>query len=237
MDFFTGFFLDQEAENVKITGAEHSLRVAPLRQFQTFQEALPFLKIQDDPQKPALAEKNTNGEREYFYGLESFIQVQSDSSSFFFFDNHNHALFFRAEYLAQHPWNYSVIHLDQHSDMNPCDKKIQQTDLKSRFSFAENKTHVGNFIQPALQNGLISSVELVLTEYRLKEIVSQLPESYLLDIDLDFRAPEMGYRFQDHLSYLRVLLQHAKAVTVATSPYFLDQWLALKMIKQLFSEF
>ncbi len=107
--------------------------------------------------------------------------------------------------------------------MNPCEQKIQQTDLKSRFSFAENQTHVGNFIQPALQNGLISSVELVLTEYRLKEMVSQLPESYLLDVDLDFRAPEMGYRFQDHLPYLRVLLQHAKAVTVATSPYFLDQ--------------
>lgn len=103
MDFFTGFFLDQEAENVKITGAEHPLRVAPLRQFQTFQEALSFLKIQDDPQKPAFAEKNTNGEREYFYGLESFIQVQSDSSPFFFFDNHNHALFFRAEYITQHP--------------------------------------------------------------------------------------------------------------------------------------
>ena len=130
-----------------------------------------------------------------------------------------------------------MIHLDQHSDMNPCDQKIQQKDLKSRFSFAENQTHVGNFIQPALQNELISSVELVLTEYRLKEMVSQLPESYLLDIDLDFRAPEMGYRFQDHLPYLRVLLQHAKAVTVATSPYFLDQGLALKMIKLLFSEF
>ena len=130
-----------------------------------------------------------------------------------------------------------MIHLDQHSDMNPCDKKIQQTDLKSRFSFAENQTHVGNFIQPALQNGLISSVELVQTEYRLKEMVSQLPESYLLDIDLDFRTPEMGYRFQDHLPYLRILLQHAKAVTVATSPYFLDQGLALKMIKLLFSEF
>ena len=107
--------------------------------------------------------------------------------------------------------------------MNPCEHKIQQTDLKSRFSFAENQTHVGNFIQPALQNGLISSVELVLTEYRLKEIVSQLPELYLLDIDLDFRAPEMGYSFQNHLPYLRILLQHAKVVTVATSPYFLDQ--------------
>ena len=119
--------------------------------------------------------------------------------------------------------------------MNPCEQKIQQTDLKSRFSFAENKTHVGNFIQPALQNGLISSVELVLTEYRLKEMISQLPESYFLDIDLDFRAPEMGYPFQDHLPYLRILLQHAKAVTVATSPYFLNQELALKMMFELIS--
>jgi hypothetical protein len=61
-----------------------------------------------------------------------------------------------------------------------------------------------------------------------------LKSGYILDIDLDFWAPEMGINFQKCLPKLRLLTEKASAVTIATSPYFLDQKRALEIIEEIF---
>jgi hypothetical protein len=62
------------------------------------------------------------------------------------------------------------------------------------FQFVQRSTNVGNFIQPALQAGLISEVIPVLSEYAFQRL--EVPDSpFILDIDLDFWAPEMGSLF------------------------------------------
>jgi len=56
---------------------------------------------------------------------------------------------------------------------------------------------IASFIKPAKEIGLISSYEMILTEYSLLQFSPtfsdpQPPSTIVLDIDLDFRAPEMG---------------------------------------------
>jgi hypothetical protein len=57
---------------------------------------------------------------------------------------------------------------------------------------------------------------------------------YILDIDLDFRAPEM---INDHvdqtLEKTRNLITNASLVTIATSPGYIDQELALEILEKL----
>ncbi|MDR0282761.1 MAG: hypothetical protein LBI53_05790 [Candidatus Peribacteria bacterium] len=81
---------------------------------------------------------------------------------------------------------------------------------------------------------MISGVQPLITTYALQHL--ELPrEPYILDIDLDFRAPETGNNIESHLTSLQTLIQNAEAVTIATSPYFLDQDLAIEMVKNIFS--
>ena len=119
--------------------------------------------------------------------------------------------------------------------MNSCEFSLPSQNLEDIFHFSQEKVHVGNFIQPALKSGMITNIDLVLTEYRLQEQIHHLPSPYILDIDLDFRAPEMGYHLKEQKELLKILLTKASFVTIATSPYFLDQTLAINLIHQLFS--
>ena len=63
----------------------------------------------------------------------------------------------------------------------------------------------------------------------------QIPDKdYIFDIDLDLRAPEMGIsNFEQTIKNTKNLISSAKMVTIATSPYFLDQKQALELIKLL----
>lgn len=57
----------------------------------------------------------------------------------------------------------------------------------------------------------------------------------ILDIDLDFRAPEMSIEgYKKTINITKNLIKNSRVVTIATSPYFLDQNIAIKIIKDLF---
>jgi hypothetical protein len=104
------------------------------------------------------------------------------------------------------------------------------------FQFVQKYCNVGNFIQPALQSGLISDIQLVLTESALQHrIIPSAP--YIVDIDLDFFAPEMGIKLETCLPKLRTLIEKAECVTIATSPYFLEQKKAVEMVKKIMLSF
>ncbi len=55
-----------------------------------------------------------------------------------------------------------------------------------------------------------------------------------LDIDLDFWAPGMGTDLEKTIPLVRSLIREASLVTIATSPYFLDQTRALELLNLLF---
>ena len=177
--------------------------------------------------------------------LHNFLEIKSDKQTIYIIDNHNHALYFR--YKEYFEWNIKkwieLIHIDQHTDMNKL-AHLSKQDLKTLddvFEITNYHCNVWNFIQPAIQDWLISKVHQINTEYSLlntwKDICTLNSKfSAILDIDLDFRDPKMGIEhYQETINITKKMIQKSRVVTIATSPYFLDQDLAINIIKNLFS--
>jgi len=57
--------------------------------------------------------------------------------------------------------------------------------------------------------------------------------NYILDIDMDFREKKSDQEIKEDFEVVRKLIQNACLVTIATSPYFLDQETAIKLVKKL----
>lgn len=205
------------------------------------------------------------------------LQPESNNErkkNIYIIDNHNHALFFRYQELFN--WNISkwidLIHIDQHTDMNNNPNVIaspprwtkQSYSLQDIFHFTNYQCNVWNFIQPAIQDWLISEVIQINTEYSLlnnyrhcekwndslsrnggKAILNQKKiatptarndSDFILDIDLDFRHPNMWIEeYKQSIQITKNLISQASLVTIATSPYFLDQTLAIKILKDIFN--
>lgn len=144
-------------------------------------------------------------------GLEYIVQIKPN---IVVVDNHDRVLEFR-------PKGFPVLHIDQHTDMRPV---------------WPDGVNVGNFLRHSLDNHLITKSTQINTEYSLLNFdYSTLKLSnYILDIDLDFRHPDMSIQqFDKTIQITKNLIKKAKIVTIATSPYFLDQNLALKLLNKI----
>lgn len=148
------------------------------------------------------------------------------------------------------------IHIDQHSDLGTPPKSLVHDDRSypqkngesysplQHMDIAHYTTHVcnvGNFIRPALDAGIISECIRIKNEYDLNQTGGSYPplqnrkqEGYILDIDLDFRAPGMWTDLDITIPLVQSLMREASLVTIASSPYFLDQTYALQLLKKLF---
>ena len=161
--------------------------------------------------------------------LKNFIHIKSNNQSIYIFDNHNHALKYRIdEYrLWNIPFWFDLIHIDQHTDMNPSEFELNFDNPNL------DVYNVWNFIQPAIKSGLINKVEQINTEYKLLSFQTN-ENDLILDIDLDFRAPEMSIeKYLETIEKTKELISKSRVVTIATSPYFLDQSFAFKICKDL----
>lgn len=161
--------------------------------------------------------------------LKNFIHIKKENQSIYIFDNHNHSLKYRIEEykLWNIPFWFNLIHIDQHTDMNSSEFKL---DLDNPNLDVYN---VWNFIQPAIKSGLINKVEQINTEYKLLNFQTN-EKDLILDIDLDFRAPEMSIeRYSETIEKTKNLISKSRVITVATSPYFIEQNSAIKICKEL----
>ncbi|GHW02455.1 hypothetical protein AGMMS50249_2410 [candidate division SR1 bacterium] len=226
-NFYSGFYGDD------------GLRVAPLKKGKKAD-----IKLQSDSAKPAFKVENEGGGWDFFYGLENFIQLKNERGKpIYVFDNHNHALRFWWNFLNNGQGQASrkgLIHIDQHTDrrenQNIFDKKWMNRDgnnyEREVFDFVQRKTEVGNFITPALDSVLVSDYHEIRSEYQFNHFDINLLDGkpYILDIDLDFRAEEMGISFKKTVEKLKSLIEKAEIITIATSPYFLDQKVAIELL-------
>ena len=161
--------------------------------------------------------------------LNNFIHIKNNNQSIYIFDNHNHSLeYWIDEYeIWNIPFWFDLIHIDQHTDMNTSefDLDIQNPNL--------DVYNVWNFIQPAMKSWLINNVEQINTEYKLLNFQTD-ENNLILDIDLDFRAPEMSIEnYSETIEKTKNLISKSRVVTIATSPYFIDQDKAIKICKEL----
>lgn len=166
-------------------------------------------------------------------GLEKFIRITEGKKETVIFDNHNHAFYFWAEARGRGliTQDISLLHVDQHKDMRDPGVYFSQEDLgdlEKVAVYTNEVLNVGNFIVPAQKIGLVGEVALLEREEQfLQDMI--IPEKFILDIDLDMFAPELAFMDQEKiLERTRELYKKATFVTVATSPFFIEQELALE---------
>ncbi|GAB4178362.1 MAG: UPF0489 family protein [Calditrichia bacterium] len=171
-------------------------------------------------------------------GLDCLIYLQHENKDIFVVDNHNHAFYFWHLAIMNTPElkGLPVVHVDMHKDMREPEEYLPalSQDLTSVWKYTNYKLNVGNFIPPALKSGLISNVILVESS---TDFEREMPDRFILDIDLDIFAPEMDYidpRLK--INRIREWMNQAAFVTIATSPYFIDQTLALEKLRELMSD-
>lgn len=164
----------------------------------------------------------------------------------YLFDNHNHAYFFwylakRRGYIKN---NSTLYHIDEHADTRDpwiYLKKEELSDLQKIFDYTNFTLNVGNYILPAVYDWLISEVvqvrsetELVIVKEKLKRKNEWNWKDIILNLDLDFFEPELDYiDYNLKKEVILELTKKASVITVATSPFFIDQKLALEVFRDI----
>jgi hypothetical protein len=164
------------------------------------------------------------------------------------FDNHNHALYFWVRALSQGyiQKDATLVHIDMHSDLWSNPHRIDPnrvSDLGYMAAFTNLACNVGNYILPAQEVGLIGKMiriegeeQLLEAERYLEGTKNELSSSNLiLNLDLDIFAPELDdISFELKRSVILGYAARAQYITIATSPFFIDQKRAIECLNKLF---
>ncbi len=179
----------------------------------------------------------------------------------YLFDNHNHAYFFW--YLARKEgiiWdNNTLVHIDEHADTRDSQKYLMKPDsenLNKVFDFTNEVLNVGNYIIPAQKEWLIWNIIQIRNESNLKDYIENRkgqthrsaptenvgvnlcvhPDNdVILNLDLDFFQPNLNYiNYNLKKKVIQNAAKKAKIITVATSPFFINQEYAIKVFKDIF---
>jgi UPF0489 domain len=202
-----------------------------------------------------------NGVLKSCVGLRHFVRMRHPKTGkpIVIVDNHNHVFYFWHDALSkgQIKKGATLVHIDQHKDMRKPDRRpmdfrwmtdgqpMDENELRKIFEYTNTVLNVGNYIAPVIEDGLIGKLISVTSEREMDERMPvgedghpRLPAhpSTLLNIDLDFWAPEMDYIPNDKKTeFTRKWMEKADLITIATSPFFIDPSLAIGTLKKLFS--
>jgi hypothetical protein len=178
------------------------------------------------------ADLDEHGVLQQCKGLKHFVRTQCNGTETVIFDNHNHAFYFWYEALERGliERGAGLLHVDQHKDMRRPELLFDGNDA---FNYTNQVLNVGNYIVPAVEEGLIGEVTLVTGEAALLEL--KKPDGpYIFNLDLDFFAPELDYiDFERAVKILKPIWEAAVFATVATSPFFIEQSRAIELLRKL----
>lgn len=170
-------------------------------------------------------------------GIARFVRTTWRDVPTIVVDNHNHALYFWYEALAagRIAPGAALIHLDQHRDTRVPGRLLSPAaTLADVFRYTNFELNVGNFVVPAQQTGLVSEVLFATGTDALDARHLAGRANSILNIDLDFFVPEMAYiDFGRTRRFIDAHLQSAAIVTIATSPFFIDQSRAIEYLRRL----
>ena len=187
-----------------------------------------------------------DGELKSCRGLSRFIRMKSpfSAANVYVFDNHNHAFSFWA--LEKLEGRLSspalIVHVDQHRDTRVPERMPSAADISSEDSiarYANTALNVGNFIPPAIEAGIANGLVHIGSEAQMDGFAAEelSGKRLILDIDLDFFAPELDYIANGKkIDFIRRILPSADVVTAATSPFFIEQSRAISFLKDIFYE-
>lgn len=192
-------------------------------------------------------EEVENGSLQSCIGLKNFVQLSTPSQSgippIAIFDNHNHALYFWIE--AVRTWiiapSFELIHIDEHSDLweNTNHLQLEKAIQNPQYAweFTNKYCNVGNYIKPAIIAWLVWSMVRIENEYQIDEYMNYNTKwCSVLNIDIDIFAPELDHIPEGKkIQIIRNLMQKVQYITIATSPFFIDQKVAMSKIRKILS--
>ena len=185
----------------------------------------------------AFEEVDDDGRLRSCRGLAHLVRTTWQGVPTVVVDNHNHAFYFWFEAclegrLERHA---RLVHLDQHRDTRAPGRWLSpNATLDEAFTYTNHVLDVGNYILPAQEVGLVGESLLVTGSQGLDELPRDVSGSTILNIDLDFFAPEMAYiDFARARHFVHAWLGVASLVTIATSPYFIDGETAIEVLRRL----
>lgn len=169
--------------------------------------------------------------------LKHFIQTDYHGIPVYIIDNHNHALTFRHKHRLN-VWAFErfvVIHIDQHADTKPNSSEFRVQSSEWIENFVNDKTNVGNFISAAVNNWIVNEAIQIRTEHTLQHFgISTVQQwNVIVDIDMDFREEKTEQEIKSDFIIIRKLIDKACLITIATSPYFMNQKKAIEIIKEM----
>jgi len=167
------------------------------------------------------------------FWLDKYLTFKFKGTKYAIFDNHNVALYFIWLKFFQTKQKLDLVHIDQHSDMwNPNFIPAKISTLEELITYTFEGTNVGNYLIPAQQLGFVNNIFQVRTEYKALQLNQDFISWKILNIDLDFWSENMATT-EKSLNHIKKLLPYSKLVLWATSPYFMDQDMALNLIRKL----
>lgn len=205
------------------------------------------IKFQDDLEKIAFEDFDFDNKLSTNYWLKNFYRFQMWWKEVVLFDNHNHAFYFWYEARSRKIiWDKNIlIHIDQHADTRDNDKIISKSDSKSLekvFDFTNFVLNVWDYIIPAQKEGIIENIVQIRNTKNLEDYLQNFSNrknnsKIILNLDLDFFASELDFiDFELKKKVILDVFEKASYVTVCTSPFFVDQGLAVGKFKEIFKE-
>lgn len=169
-------------------------------------------------------------------GLENMVKFSYEDKDIYIFDNHNHSFYFWIKSLKKGMLKKGckLVHIDQHKDMRePEDYNVDVNNMDDVFRYTNYVLNVGNFIKPALHHDIFSEAVIIDSTYGFDLDVDG---EIVLDIDLDIFSKDMEYISYDlRVNKIKEYIDRAKVITIASSPFFIEQDYAIKVLKELFN--
>lgn len=148
----------------------------------------------------------------------------------YIFDNHNNALLAFLELKNQTGAPLTVVHIDAHPDDAIYSKNV--TDINSE-NIQEIYKHsrISDFLNCAEKGNLITSPIRITTEAEFQKPYHLPEQPYIVSLDIDIFGPEGAFtNLESKIATIAHYWNHAEAVTIATSPGFIDQETALQLL-------
>lgn len=171
-------------------------------------------------------------------GLKHFVKTKFNGVPVVIVDNHNHVFYFWYEALEQGilQRGANLVHIDAHKDARVPEVLYEGRTLEEAFRYTNEVLNVGNYIIPAQKEGLVGAVQFVTGEAALEDLSFVEKENKILNVDLDFFAPDLDYiPFEKTKAFILEQARNAALITVCTSPFFIEQKLAIQRLLELFS--
>lgn len=243
--YLTGFWIEEEVGNNSFMFKKGAKLFVPPLKYSVEKNSNSFLKL---GKEIVFRDKDEKGDLIESVGLENFILTQGKKTGLpiYVVDNHNWVFYCWAEFLKfvenndSCPEPFLMVHIDAHKDEGEVflNKKFEQSDLAlSKEQTVELK--VSNYINAAVQTGLIQEQFLSFTEssdlinYEAKfELLKRDSQNIILNVDIDIFDPEVSLiSLEEKVRLIGYFITKADLITFATSPGFIDQNLAIEIVK------